>query len=143
MVTVIKNVSNFIKKLIIVNLFKREKLTEKRQNWGTPLGSQPAFGCWLALKSNFKHCVSNVFLVFVWKINKKCLKSTKKVENGQTKEFHPAFRCGQYLTTCQNTQQLSGFGFFSYGCVDVFWCLLKRTCTSNVSKKLNAFLQSS
>ena len=51
-----------------------KKLTKKRQNWGSPSGCRPVFGCQPVLKSSLKHCFSDIFLVFGWKISEEHLK---------------------------------------------------------------------
>ena len=74
------------------------KWTEKSQNWGAPLGSQPALGCQPALKSRS-------FFLFSYKKSPKHLKSTKKVEIGQIKYFNQpsGVRINQKLVEIHNS----------------------------------------
>ena len=70
-----------------------------------PSGSRPEFGCQPAFKSCLKHCFSDFFMFFGWKISKimqnqqRRWKMTKKV-------FRPAFGCLQYPKAGWNTQHL-------------------------------------
>ena len=80
---------------------KVKKSTEKRQIWGTPSGSRPAFAYQPALQSRQKlkkysflfifRCFSVISVVKSLKV----LKWTKKVENG-SKIVWPAFGCAHH-----------------------------------------------
>ena len=66
-----KTESNIFQRL----MKKSEKMNQKRQNWGSPSGCRPVFGCQQpVLKSSLKHCFSDIFLVFGWKISEEHLK---------------------------------------------------------------------
>ena len=85
---------------------KEEKINQKRQIWGTPSGSRPAFACQPALGIAENTVFLNIFIDFRPKFIEKRLKRRKKGWKQLKKVFWPAFGCGQHLKAGWNTQQL-------------------------------------
>ena len=88
-----------------------QKINWKRQLWGTPSGSQPAFAYQPALRSkqNMKKYVfcsfSHVFYWYQAWNHWKRFKMNKKVENGFKKVVPPAFGCTQHPKAGRHTPQ--------------------------------------
>ena len=86
---------------------------KKMQNWGTPSGSWPAFGCRPALKSSWNHCNYNLFLFWDEK-------SLKNIRNQQKrliispKSVLTSFGGGQHPKAGWNTPQKGKDGICSW-----------------------------
>ena len=77
-----------ISRKILKNYSKSKKSTEKRQFWGTPSGSRPAFACRPALRSRQNHIFLFIFrrflLISVVKSLKKLWNEQKRLKNLST-----------------------------------------------------------